>query len=100
MRTSTSGCVRLNRLRIGGRWCTANTGRQAMSRRSRRLAPCCFSSSDACSHPAVALSPLGPHAVADCGLREVEVGGGLLEAAALGNAQEGLQSEEIDAHVR
>jgi hypothetical protein len=38
------------------------------------------------------------HAVADRGLRQVEVRGGTLEAAALRDAQEGLQAEEIDAH--
>ena len=40
------------------------------------------------------------HAMADRGLRQVEVRGGLLEAAALRDAEESLQAEKVDAHGR
>src|SRR5262249_36049231 len=38
------------------------------------------------------------HAMADRGLRQVEGRCSALKAAALGDAEEGLQAEEIDAH--
>jgi hypothetical protein len=38
------------------------------------------------------------HAMADRGLRQVEVRRRPLEAAALRDAEEGLQAEEVDAH--
>ncbi len=125
IRTSTSGWV-LNLLRIGGRWWTAKTGRHAISRRSRRLAPCCLSSSNECSSSGDGLLRLRQefdagtrqrhlaggardqldaelvlelaHAMADRGLRQVEMRGRLSEAAALRDAQKGLQAEEVDSH--
>src|SRR5207245_296934 len=40
------------------------------------------------------------HPVAQRRLREVEMGGGAQEAAALGHAHKGLQAQKIDPHSR
>ncbi len=125
-RNTTSGCARLNLLRAAGRWPAAMVGRQPIAESFLADAPVLAQlvegHREAFDHVLDLRQEREPgrgqrhlagrprqepdaeillelaHPVAERRLRQVEMGGRELEAAALRDGDEGVQAEKVDPH--